>query len=86
MTSKPLLKVGDKLSYQGGGRFILRTWACRRYVKPGDVGVVVEQGSDTRPWAGSPSPWWRVDFGEGRVVEVNGYSLKIGQYRREDDA
>ncbi len=77
------LKLGDRVSYQGQGRFCLRTWTCRRYVKPGDVGVIVEQGSDTRPWAGPPSPWWGVDFGEGRVVKISAYDLQIQQYRHE---
>ena len=62
--SEPL-KVGDRVSYQGQGRFCLRSWACRRHVRPGDVGVVVEQESDTRPWAGPPSLRWKVDFGRG---------------------
>ncbi len=78
---EPPLKLGDRVSYQGDHRFNLRSWACRRYVKPGDVGVVVEQGSDTRPWAGPPSPWWKVDFGEGRLVTISNYDLQIGQYR-----
>ena len=80
------LKLGDKVSYQGEARFCLRTWACRRYVKPGDVGVVVEQGTDTRPWMVTPGEepqWWRVDFGEGRVVTISAYDLRIHQYRKE---
>ncbi len=80
------LKLGDKVSYQGQGRFCQRSWACRKYVKPGDVGVVVEEGTDTRPWLVTPGEeanWWKVDFGEGRVVTVNSYSLRIDQYRHE---
>ena len=78
-----LLKTGDHVSYQGEGRFCLRTWACRRYVKAGDVGVVVDQGTDIRPWARGESPWWRVDFGEWRVVTISDYDLRIHQYRKE---
>ena len=80
------LKLGDKVSYQGEGRFRLGSWTSHKYVKPGDIGVVVKQGTDTRPWAvkpGDESPWWRVDFGEGRVVTVSNYDLQIGQYRHE---
>ena len=81
----PPLKLGDRVSYQGKRRFCLRSWACRRYVKPGDVGVVVEEGSDTRPWAvkpGEESTWWRVDFGEERVVKISAYDLQIQRYRQ----
>ncbi len=86
MTEPPApLKLGDKVSYQGLGRFRLGSWTSHKYVKPGDVGVVVKQGTDTRPWAGPSSPWWRVDFGEGRVVTVNSYSLRIDQYRKEEE-
>ena len=83
MSTEPLLKLGDRVSYQGQGRFCLRSWACRRYVKLGDVGTVVDQGTDTRPWAGGDSPWWKVDFGEERVVTISDYDLRIGQYRKE---
>lgn len=78
-----LLKTGDRVSYQLKIRFCLRSWTCRRYVKAGDIGVVVEQGTDTRPWAGGESPWWKVDFGEGRVVTISDYDLQIQQYRHE---
>jgi len=82
----PSLKVGDRISYQGEGRFCLRGWACRKYVKAGDIGVVVEQGTDTRPWVVKPGEdlWWKVDFGEGRVVTISLYDLRIQLYRKEE--
>ncbi len=85
MAQEPL-KLGDKVSYHGPDRFCFRSWTSRKYVKPGDIGVVVEQGTDTRPWAVEPGDeptWWRVDFGEGRVVTVSNYDLQIQQYRHE---
>jgi len=77
------LKVGDHVSYQGERRFGLRSWDCRKRVCPGDVGTVVEQLTDTRPWMTPASFWWKVDFGEGRVVTVTDYDLRIRQYRKE---
>ena len=48
MAQEPL-KLGDKVSYQGDHRFSYRSWTCRKYVGPGDIGVVVEQGAEPGP-------------------------------------
>jgi hypothetical protein len=82
-----LLKLGDRVSYQGVRRFCLRTWACRKFVKPGDIGVVVESGGEVERACGQalpPWPWWKVDFGEGRVVTITLYNLERQQYRKEE--
>ena len=68
------LKIGDKVAYIGQHHFGMKNWVNQKYVSPGDTGVVVEAGHTTQ--------WWKVDFGEERVVIVFESVLEKGLYRK----
>ena len=71
------LQVGDKVAYMGQHRFGMKNWTVQKSVCPGDMGTIVEMGH-------SPQ-WWRVDFGEERLVVIFQAVLDKNLYKKVVD-